>query len=105
MWMRNVSMRLMTHWPVRNLVAGMFHKADAIVRGLRRVSFTGDRPCCCCIVLERDPVLTGTAAAGRASCTARRDDVVPVPSVTDLDELDAQLLAGSRSDEAHTIAY
>jgi len=24
-------MRMMTRWPVRNLVAGMFHKADAIV--------------------------------------------------------------------------
>jgi hypothetical protein len=31
MWIRNVSMRMMTHWPVPNLVAGMFHKADAIV--------------------------------------------------------------------------
>ena len=30
-WMRNLSMRMMTRWPVRNLVAGMFHKADAIV--------------------------------------------------------------------------
>jgi 2-polyprenyl-6-methoxyphenol hydroxylase-like FAD-dependent oxidoreductase len=29
-WMRNLSMRMMTHWPVRNLVAGMFNKADAI---------------------------------------------------------------------------
>jgi 2-polyprenyl-6-methoxyphenol hydroxylase-like FAD-dependent oxidoreductase len=30
-WMRNLSMRMMTRWPVRNLVAGMFRKADAIV--------------------------------------------------------------------------
>jgi 2-polyprenyl-6-methoxyphenol hydroxylase-like FAD-dependent oxidoreductase len=30
-WIRNVSMRMMTHWPVQNLVAGMFHKANAIV--------------------------------------------------------------------------
>jgi hypothetical protein len=30
-WMRNMSRRLMTRWPVRNLAAGMFHKADAIV--------------------------------------------------------------------------
>lgn len=30
-WMRNVSMRMMKQWPVRNLVAGLFHKADAIV--------------------------------------------------------------------------
>jgi 2-polyprenyl-6-methoxyphenol hydroxylase-like FAD-dependent oxidoreductase len=29
--MRNLSMRLMTRWPVRNLVARLFHKADAIV--------------------------------------------------------------------------
>jgi hypothetical protein len=29
-WMRNLSMRMMTRWPVRTLVAGMFHKADAI---------------------------------------------------------------------------
>jgi len=31
MWMRNASMRMMTRWPVRDLVAGIFHKADAIV--------------------------------------------------------------------------
>jgi len=30
-WMRNTSMRMMTHWPVRNLVSRMFHRADAIV--------------------------------------------------------------------------
>jgi 2-polyprenyl-6-methoxyphenol hydroxylase-like FAD-dependent oxidoreductase len=30
-WMRNLSMRTMTRWPVRNLVAGLFRKADAIV--------------------------------------------------------------------------
>jgi 2-polyprenyl-6-methoxyphenol hydroxylase-like FAD-dependent oxidoreductase len=30
-WMRNLSMRMMTRWPVRNLVAGLFQKADAIV--------------------------------------------------------------------------
>jgi hypothetical protein len=30
-WMRNLSMRLMTRWPVRSLVAGLFQKADAIV--------------------------------------------------------------------------
>ena len=29
-WMRNLSMRMMTRWPVRNLVAGQFHKADAV---------------------------------------------------------------------------
>ena len=29
-WMRNLSMRMMTRWPVRNLVAGLFQKADAI---------------------------------------------------------------------------
>jgi 2-polyprenyl-6-methoxyphenol hydroxylase-like FAD-dependent oxidoreductase len=31
MWMRNLSMRMMTRWPVRNLVARLFQKADAIV--------------------------------------------------------------------------
>ena len=30
LWMRNQSLRLMTRWPFRNLVSGMFHKADAI---------------------------------------------------------------------------
>ena len=30
MWIRNQSMRLMTRWPLRGLVAGMFRKADAI---------------------------------------------------------------------------
>jgi hypothetical protein len=30
MWMRNLSMRMMTRWPVRDLVAGLFQKADAI---------------------------------------------------------------------------
>ncbi|MBV9133117.1 MAG: FAD-dependent monooxygenase [Chloroflexi bacterium] len=30
-WLRNLSMRMMTRWPVRSLVAGVFHKADAIV--------------------------------------------------------------------------
>ena len=30
-WLRNMSMRIMTRWPVRGLVAGMFHRADAIV--------------------------------------------------------------------------
>ena len=30
-WTRNLSMRMMTRWPVRNLVAGHFQKADAIV--------------------------------------------------------------------------
>jgi 2-polyprenyl-6-methoxyphenol hydroxylase-like FAD-dependent oxidoreductase len=30
-WMRNLSMRMMTRWPVRSLVAGLFQKADAIV--------------------------------------------------------------------------
>jgi 2-polyprenyl-6-methoxyphenol hydroxylase-like FAD-dependent oxidoreductase len=29
-WIRNLSMRMMTRWPVRNLVAGLFQKADAI---------------------------------------------------------------------------
>jgi 2-polyprenyl-6-methoxyphenol hydroxylase-like FAD-dependent oxidoreductase len=29
-WMRNLSMRMMTRWPVRNLVAAQFHKADAM---------------------------------------------------------------------------
>jgi hypothetical protein len=29
-WMRNLSMRMMTRWPMRNLVAGLFPKADAI---------------------------------------------------------------------------
>lgn len=31
MWLRNFSMRMMTRWPVRNLVARLFRKADAIV--------------------------------------------------------------------------
>ena len=30
-WLRNLSLRTMMRWPVRNLVAGMFHKADALV--------------------------------------------------------------------------
>jgi hypothetical protein len=30
-WMRNLSMRMMTRWPVRNLVAGLFQKADSIL--------------------------------------------------------------------------
>jgi hypothetical protein len=30
-WLRNPSMRMMTRRPVRGLVAGLFHKADAIV--------------------------------------------------------------------------
>jgi 2-polyprenyl-6-methoxyphenol hydroxylase-like FAD-dependent oxidoreductase len=30
-WLRNLSMRMMTRWPVRKLVAGVFHKADSIV--------------------------------------------------------------------------
>jgi 2-polyprenyl-6-methoxyphenol hydroxylase-like FAD-dependent oxidoreductase len=29
-WMRNLSMRMMTRWPVGNLVAGLFQKADAV---------------------------------------------------------------------------
>jgi hypothetical protein len=29
-WLRNLSMRLMTRWPVWNLVSGMFRKVDAI---------------------------------------------------------------------------
>jgi hypothetical protein len=30
MWLRNQSMRIMTRWPVRNLVASRFQRADAI---------------------------------------------------------------------------
>jgi 2-polyprenyl-6-methoxyphenol hydroxylase-like FAD-dependent oxidoreductase len=30
-WMRNLSTRMMTRWPMRNLVARLFQKADAIV--------------------------------------------------------------------------
>jgi len=29
-WLRNTSMGVMTAWPVRAMVAGMFEKADAI---------------------------------------------------------------------------
>jgi 2-polyprenyl-6-methoxyphenol hydroxylase-like FAD-dependent oxidoreductase len=29
-WMRNLSMQMMTRWPVRDWVAGLFHKADSI---------------------------------------------------------------------------
>lgn len=29
-WVRNMSMRLMNHWPARGLIHGMFHKANAI---------------------------------------------------------------------------
>lgn len=29
-WIRNLSMRMMTRWPARTLVAGQFHRADAI---------------------------------------------------------------------------
>jgi 2-polyprenyl-6-methoxyphenol hydroxylase-like FAD-dependent oxidoreductase len=31
LWMRNMSMRMMTRWPVRALVSGLFHRAEAIV--------------------------------------------------------------------------
>ena len=30
-WLRNLSLRTMMRWPVRNLVAGMSHNADALV--------------------------------------------------------------------------
>jgi len=30
MWTRNLSMRVMTRWPIRNLVASVIQKADAI---------------------------------------------------------------------------
>jgi hypothetical protein len=29
-WMRNMSMRMMTRWPLRNLVSRLFQKADAV---------------------------------------------------------------------------
>ena len=29
-WLRNTSMRVMTAWPMRAMVAGVFEKADAI---------------------------------------------------------------------------
>ncbi|MBV9546997.1 MAG: FAD-dependent monooxygenase, partial [Chloroflexi bacterium] len=44
-WMRNESMRMMTRWPIRNIVAPVFHKADAIVLDDYAASAQSPRAC------------------------------------------------------------
>jgi hypothetical protein len=44
-WMRNLSMRMMTRWPIRNVVAGIFHKADCIALDHYDVQPPSSRAC------------------------------------------------------------
>jgi 2-polyprenyl-6-methoxyphenol hydroxylase-like FAD-dependent oxidoreductase len=48
-WMRNMSMRMMTCWPVRNLAAGIFHKADDIALDDYNLQPRSSRACADCV--------------------------------------------------------